>query len=377
MNMSNKTGLFNVSQVRVVFITDAYAGFGGTWTYYHDLVENLGGYLDHVELLCPPAKDSHNYAKRMSFPMPGDKTQKVFIPNFWQIGEKIRNIHPHIIVVSTPGPYGIIGMVQAKHLRIQLFVVFQTEFDKLTNIYWNRILYRLSKIYLDGIFKLFFRMGFVVMMPNPELKKRIRKMGAYNVEVMGTPIPKDFQEKPILPLRKEIASVLYLGRLAQEKNIDAILNSAERFQNLRFVIAGDGPLRDKVIERAKSLYNLEYLGWVPRQTVLSLIDQSDMLILPSKVEAFGTVALEAMARKRLVLVSPNCGIARNPLLSRGFFRIHHGESLASAIYRIKCMDHCKRQKIADLARQTAEIYNTETTNQWIELISRSLRLSKS
>jgi len=364
--------LLKISQARVLFVTDSYAGFGGTWTFYHDLVENLHSHLSHAELLCPPSKDSHQYITSMSFPMPGDKTQKVFFPNLRDVNEKIKNIRPHIVVISTPGPYGITGMVHALRLGIRMFVVFQTEFDKLTNIYWNRILYRLSKIYLDGIYKLYFRIGDNVIIPNPNLKKRIHRMGADNVDVLGTPIARDFLETPVFSPRKTIRSILYLGRLTQEKNVDAILHSAEQFQDINFVIAGGGPLNDKVIKKEKILNNLAFLGWVPRSSALSLIDQSDMLILPSKVESFGTVALEAMARGRLALVSHNCGIIRDSLLKKGLFQIEPGELLSDAINRVKTMDQNRLERTADLARKSSTKYNTKTITQWLDLFAQSL-----
>jgi hypothetical protein len=42
-----------------------------------------------------------------------------------------------------------------------------------------------------------------------------------------------------------------------------------------------------------------------------------VLVLPSKVESFGTVAMEAMVRQRLVLVSEACGITEWASLRQG------------------------------------------------------------
>lgn len=373
--MQNQLRMPGTSHMRVVMMSDALIDRYGTGTYYRDLAENLETYIDHIELFCPRGKNSE-ISERILFPVPGDPTQNVVLPNLRQIGQKIRAIRPHTIIIATPGPYGFIGMFWARRLGIPLIVVYQTEFDKLTKMYWNPLLYGPSKLYLDSAYKLFFHVGLAAIVPNSALKNRIQNMGAPNVEVMGTFIARDFLAKPVSPLPKEMTSVLYSGRLAQEKNLEAILTCAEYFSDLNFVIAGHGPLTDKVIAYADTLQNLEYLGWVSRDTVLSLLDQSDMLVLPSKVEAFGTVALEGMARGRLVLVSPNCGIARDSLLRKGLLVMHRGEHLRGAIQRIQSLHHSVREKKASVARKTAQAYNGKTVAQWLELMSRSLRSNR-
>lgn len=357
-----------LSQARIIFMSDAIVERNGVGSYYRDLVEHLADYLGHVELVCPGGKNSGD-CERIHFPMPGDPTEAVFIPKLGRICKRIRAMRPHIIVVSTPGPYGLIGMAQARLLRAHLLVGFQTEYDKLTKLYWNRILYGISKIYLEAMYRLFFRMGIAVFIPDPSLRPRIRRMGAQHIAVMGTPLAKDFLTTPVSPLAKEIASILYIGRLAKEKNVDEILNSASQLPKLHFVIAGDGPLRQKVVEQSNTLDNLQYLGWVPRHKVLSAIDQSDLLILPSKVEAFGTVALEAMSRRRLVLVASTCGINRDPLLRKGLLQIQSGEPLIGAIHRVKALNEYTRNQVADSARKGAETFTANTVTRWLEFIN--------
>ena len=162
--------------------------------------------------------------------------------------------------------------------------------------------------------------------------------------------------------------MLFLGRLAPEKNVHLLFDAAERLPEKRFRIAGDGPLRDEVVAQARRLSNLEYLGWLSREQVAAQLDAADMLVLPSKVEAFGTVAVEAMARGRLVLTSPDCGVTKWPALAGALFTIAPGEAVHGAIARVAALPAGQRVETAARARAAATRLNEATLDQWRRLL---------
>ena len=102
---------------------------------------------------------------------------------------------------------------------------------------------------------------------------------------------------------------------------------------------------------------------------MALIDEMDALILPSTVESFGTIALEAMARARPVLVSSACGILSWDLLSRGIFRIQEGEHLADALARLRDLDPAIRERKARLGREGAREINQRNLQHWLAVLS--------
>jgi glycosyltransferase involved in cell wall biosynthesis len=168
---------------------------------------------------------------------------------------------------------------------------------------------------------------------------------------------------------RKLRTVLYVGRLASEKNIDCIIDAAKCLPHVTFCIAGDGPQRGLVQRAATHLSNVRYEGWVARDQVVSLMDASDMLVLPSKVEAFGTVALEAMARRRLVLVSPSCGILEWQTLAGGIFRMGDGETLADAIDRIGRLRPESRGEKAETGYRAVQSLNEGTMAEWIDVLN--------
>ena len=94
-----------------------------------------------------------------------------------------------------------------------------------------------------------------------------------------------------------------------------------------------------------------------------------MLILPSHLEAFGTIALEAMVRRRLVLVSSHCGILSWENLARGLFQFPEEEHPADAIARIRKLDVRIREKKAEVAHETAMAAHNEAVSGWLDLFA--------
>jgi len=90
-------------------------------------------------------------------------------------------------------------------------------------------------------------------------------------------------------------------RFTYRKNPLALVRVAEvlarEAPKAKLYIAGDGPLRKPLESRVKArgLKNTVFLGALSRENVKRLLWASDVFVLPSKVEAFGISALEAMA----------------------------------------------------------------------------------
>jgi glycosyltransferase involved in cell wall biosynthesis len=89
---------------------------------------------------------------------------------------------------------------------------------------------------------------------------------------------------------------LYIGRLSEEKGISLLL---EAFSSTGFKIkiAGDGPLKNKVVDYSSRHTNIEYLGVLNKEEVVFLMNNCSALIFPSIwyeglpltiIEAFGS-----------------------------------------------------------------------------------------
>lgn len=352
----------DVGHLRIAILSDAIPGRNGVGTYYDDLVPHLRKHVRAVSLLSPPEDPG---ASGPRIPMPGDPTQTLRVPAVRRIWAELSELSPHVVVAATPGPYGVLGWVKAARLGVPFCVAHHTEFSKLADLYWDGWFgraYRWGLVRWSGAMM---RRGAVVLVHNDELVETARGRGARKVELVGTPIPRAFLEAPLRPLAPTPATVSFVGRLAPEKELGQVLEAAAAHPDLRFRIVGEGPLRDEVERRARERPNLDFLGWVDRGEVLELLDTTDLLVLPSRYETFGSVALEAMVRRRPALVSRACGITRWDDLAPGLFQMLDGESLSDAILRVHSLPPDERRAVAERGHAAAHRLNDRTVAHWL------------
>ena len=103
--------------------------------------------------------------------------------------------------------------------------------------------------------------------------------------------------------------LLYVGRLIPLKQVDFILRAyAPLKDKARLVIVGDGECRSQLesMDREMKL-NAIFTGRKSGEDLLAWYALGDILLLPSRVEAFGAVVNEALMAGMTVLVSDRVG----------------------------------------------------------------------
>ena len=109
--------------------------------------------------------------------------------------------------------------------------------------------------------------------------------------------------------------IVQTGRLEWEKGVDILLAAVPQlrvhFPGLRVVIAGRGTMAGDFRLRATEAEIddcVEFLGWMPDNELRGLIAAADAVVVPSRYEPFGLVALEAAALGSPVVVSETGGL---------------------------------------------------------------------
>ena len=91
---------------------------------------------------------------------------------------------------------------------------------------------------------------------------------------------------------------LYMGRIATEKNVEALLRAWRLVQpeGCTLVVVGDGPVRQSLMQTYGPESNVHWWGHEPDQAKrLALLQLSEVFLLPSLVEGLSLALLEAMA----------------------------------------------------------------------------------
>lgn len=124
---------------------------------------------------------------------------------------------------------------------------------------------------------------------------------------------KAFREKYGIALNRPM--MLYVGRVAFEKNIDFLLRMTVELREIQpeilLVVAGEGPAEQHLHQLAKELNllnNIQFIGYLDRNTELNACYQSaDVFVFASKSETQGLVLIEAMAQATPVVAIAELG----------------------------------------------------------------------
>ncbi|MDC0598294.1 glycosyltransferase [Gammaproteobacteria bacterium] len=361
-----------VKDLNILVISDAAPSRNGAGAYYLDLMEQLSERVNKIELYSPSIDENNKWHAGLVLPLPGDKTQKLCFPNFFKLNRLFTQLNPDVVIIATPGVFGLTGAFLAKRKKIPFLTGMHTSFEQLTELYWPNSLQGkiVEKYFLYSNRNLFHRTE-AVLGNSSSILEQAKNMGANLVKLIGTPVSAEFSKTPLQNYSGELSSCLFAGRLAKEKNIEELLSTVEAMPELKFSIAGDGPLREVVINAAKKYDNLSYLGWLSRHELRCAVDAHDALLLPSHFETFGTIALEAMARQRLAVVSAGCGISNWSELSSGIVLIADTGLLAT-LKKLQQLAPAERLTITKQALTVALKLNSDVIDGWCQILMDTL-----
>lgn len=352
--------------LRVAYFSDALPERNGTGAYYHDLLAHLGGRVADLAMFQPAL----HRRSRISIAMPGDRGQRLEAPSLRRIRQRCAELNPDVVVVVTPGLYGLLGAWEARRHGATLIAAFHTDFEQLARMYWNPVARFFANLILRTANRIICTASRSVLINNAGLERDVRHLGAKHVDLIGTPLAPEFLRRPLSPIAPRLQRVCFAGRLAPEKNVEYIIDAARALPTLEFVIGGDGPLSATLRARATGLENLRFAGWLDRASLIDLIDEASLLLLPSAFETFGSVALEAMARGRPALVSVTTGIHAWPELRGGLISLPEPEALVAVLKGLMEMTPEDWFARSAKARQAAEALNERTVAHWIQLLQR-------
>ncbi|MQY29842.1 GDP-mannose-dependent alpha-(1-6)-phosphatidylinositol dimannoside mannosyltransferase [Nocardia sp. RB56] len=174
-----------------------------------------------------------------------------------------------------------------------------------------------------------------------------RRDGSLRAELGGT-------DHPLL---------VHCGRLSVEKRVDRSIEALDTLHregtDARLIVVGDGPRRESLQRRARSLTPLpdgrpavHFTGFVADRTALAtLLASADVSLAPGPHETFGLAALEALAAGTPVVASRSSALADMVTADCGAVADNDPASFAHAVNEVLAL-HPDRRRHA--ARSRAE-----------------------
>jgi glycosyltransferase involved in cell wall biosynthesis len=201
----------------------------------------------------------------------------VVLPFYLIVNRKVNMIHSHGLIA------GAISVFWGKLFGKRVITTTHSIYD-----FPQKGLYRKFAKYI-------FDTSDVVLTLSKQSKKEIEKLGIKKTKVKVFTYWIDLKKfKPIKNAKKKLGwenkfVVLFVGRLVEEKGVNELLEAAKLWnKNITLVIAGTGPLEEKIRNPKSEIRNLIYLGKVDNKKL--------PIIVPSThEEGFGRVILESLA----------------------------------------------------------------------------------
>lgn len=110
--------------------------------------------------------------------------------------------------------------------------------------------------------------------------------------------------------------VLFLGRITMQKGPEYFVRAAKRvldkYEDVKFVVAGSGDMARRMIEEAAHLgigHKVLFTGFLRGKDVDRVFQMADCYVMPSVSEPFGIAPLEAMKNDVPVIISKQSGVS--------------------------------------------------------------------
>lgn len=239
------------------------------------------------------------------FPIPMYPKLRFGIGSPLRLYQTIKSKMPDIIHLATEGPLGLACLGIAKSLRIPVVSSFHTNFDLYANDYKMGFLSSGISHYL----RWFHNQTEATFAPSNACLERLQALGYKNIKIwtrgvdtsLFNPIQKDLNFKSKIGLSETDILLLYVGRLAPEKNIGALLETFKKARstlsrqgkNLFLALVGTGPLIEQSdLEKTNGII---LPGELRGNQLAQWYASADIFVFPSTSETFGNVILEAQA----------------------------------------------------------------------------------
>lgn len=222
-------------------------------------------------------------------------------------------IHSH-----TEFGVGIFARILSKQFKIPLVHTYHTLYEDYTHYITHNHFDKLSKNIVKNLTKLYcVKTAKETIVPTNKIYKLFKEkyMIDKNINIIPSGIDIDrFYKENVSPTKveqikkkygitKQDFTIIFVGRLASEKNIEFLLNAEQKMIekkifNTKLLIVGDGPEKEKYINIARKLNIFDkviFTGKIKQEEIQYYYQCADAFVTASNSETQGLTVIEAMA----------------------------------------------------------------------------------
>ena len=353
--------------MRIAIVTETYPPeVNGVALTVQGFVQQLRG-LGHAVQLVRPQQPGHDVESTAgdgllvrSAAIPRYPGLRFGLPAPVRLRQLWTRQRPHAVYIATEGPLGHSALTVARELDIPAATGFHTRFDDFVAHYGAAWL-------TPAVFALlrrFHNRADATLVPTRELKAFLEQRGFATVRLLSravdtqafSPARRDPALRERWALGDEDLAVLFVGRVAPEKNLDLVVRAYDAIRaavpGARMVWVGDGPALARLREQHPGHV---FCGVQRGDSLAAHFASGDVFLFPSTTETFGNVTLESMA-SGVATVAYDYGAAREHLRDGQHGRavpIHDADAFVAAAVAV-AQDRTARVAMGRAARAAVE-----------------------
>lgn len=233
------------------------------------------------------------------------------------VEEALYKFQPDIIHLVTPVTLGAVGHYYIEKMKLPSLATFHTDIAA----YAPRYQIPYVENIINVVTKMIYSKADRVLAPSPSSKAQLESIGIENVGVFGrgvdhklfNPSKADKKKLEAYGLSSNRLTILYAGRLAEEKSLEKLVESFKHLlikypEDIQLLIIGEGPSRIDLEAALAGASNYAFTGLKTGEELAALYASADIFAFPSVTETFGQVVLEAMASGLPVLGFDSPGV---------------------------------------------------------------------
>lgn len=299
-----------------------------------------------------------------------------------QAYNKVKSMDLDIIHVHTEFSVGIFARIVSKMQGIPLVSTYHTTYEDYThyiNVINASVVDKIAKKAVSRLSRLYVDSSTEIIAPSEKTKEMLE---GYKVKKKIHVVPTGLQierfvyakekEERGKEIRKELGVsdeeclIVYLGRLAQEKSIDMLLDGVNELKKkqvpCKLLVVGAGPAEDGLKEQAKQL-DIEgivlFVGKKVAKEVPYYYAAADCFASASTSETQGMTYIEALASGLPILARPDEILSE--LIEEGKTGYYFKDALemSDKIQQFMTLSKSQREESAQAARLKVEPYNMD------------------
>lgn len=296
--------------LRIAIFTDTYLpSRNGVAVSVATFAQELQRQGDEVLIVAPRngEEEGGSVLRTPSFHWKGAPDYPLAVPWRWGLEKRLRAFRPSLIHAQSPNLLGRVGGWMARRLGCPLVYTYHTLLHEYARFYSPLLQERMACLFLE-VGRRFARKADAVIAPSASVACWLEHLGVgREVHVVPTGVrpPAEWPDRQRERCQRgwddgEVV-LLFVGRLAHEKNVEFLLRgfrrALERLPSLRLVLVGDGKAAEGYRRLAQALgvtHRTTFVGSVPHERIWGFYAAADVYVSASLTETQGLAISEAL-----------------------------------------------------------------------------------